>query len=149
MTAPMDDDQLEALLAQALEQTGPPRDAVDLVKDAFTWRTIDAELMELSFDSALEPAAVRDPDARRSIEFAAEDHDVLVEIASDGAVRGTVVPAADGTAVLEGLTGSVEAAVAGGSFTFTANPRGPVRLRLALSRDGIETTIASETFLIG
>jgi hypothetical protein len=47
MTEPMNDDQLSALVADALADDRPPDDAVQAAYAAFGWRTLDADLAQL------------------------------------------------------------------------------------------------------
>lgn len=74
------DPELPDYLVEAILSQDPPAEAVDLVKNAFSWRTIDAELMELSYDSVLDVAGVRDASARRTLEFTMGNVSVVVEV---------------------------------------------------------------------
>lgn len=137
-------DELPDFLTEAILSAGPPAEAVDVVKNAFSWRTIDTELLELSFDSALDPAGVRDPDATRTLELTTEAMSVVIEIAGDNRLTGQLVPGAAGTAELQGLDRTISAVIdATGRFTFDEILTGPVRLRIV-------ATIASDsqTFVI-
>lgn len=139
-----DFDETPDFLTEAILSVGPPAEAVDLVKNAFSWRTIDAELLELSFDSALDPAGVRDPDATRTLELTTEAMSVVIEIGRDNRLTGQLVPGAAGTAELQGLEHTISTVIdASGRFTFDDFITGPVRLRIV-------ATIASDsqTFVI-
>lgn len=58
--AGLSDDHLELLLRAAVEELDPvPPDVIAAGESAFGWRTIDAELAELTFDSFTQSAAVR------------------------------------------------------------------------------------------
>lgn len=61
MTGPLDDDELMALLGEAVAEEAAVSDRRrTAAKAAFTWRSVDAELAELLHDSALDAgAAVR------------------------------------------------------------------------------------------
>ena len=83
------DPDLPEWLVDAVLDEQPPADAVDLVKQAWTWRTVDAELMELAYDSVLDEAGVRDASARRTMEFVLGDVSVVVEV--DGLTVRVVV----------------------------------------------------------
>lgn len=96
------DEELMALLKRALERSdGVPADAVRVAKEAWTWRTIDAELAALTYDSAVdtsELAGVRSGPgpSTRSLSFEAADVLIDVEITDDGDRRfllGQVAPA--------------------------------------------------------
>ena len=138
------DGDLPEFLTEAILSAGPPADAVDLVKNAFAWRTVDAELLELSFDSSLEPAGVRDPDATRTLELTTEAMSVVIEIGTDGRVTGQLVPGTEGTAELQGLSRTITAPIApDGRFTFDEALTGAVRLRVTVTQ-----SFDSQTFLI-
>lgn len=135
------DDDLPQYLVDALLSRGPSDDAVELVKNAFTWRTIDAELMELAYDSVLDDAGVRDANAARTIEFTVGDISVVIEIAA-GVLRGTVAtgdaatgdPAAtDGVRLIVEGNDPVERAVVAGAFRFDNPPAGTARLELTVA----------------
>ncbi len=95
-------DRDEALLAQlgaAVAEDGPPPEIVAAAKAAFTWRTIDAELAALAYDTLEEsvPAGVRGASASRALTFEAGSAVIEIEVESAGEVRrleGQVVPAA-------------------------------------------------------
>ncbi len=77
-----------------------PDDLVRVAQDLYTWRTVDAELLELLVDSAeTELAVVRDDDRmQRFVAFGNDDHGVHFECTTqDGdtfLLTGIVVPAA-------------------------------------------------------
>ena len=56
MSEPVDhDEQLLAELGEAVRvYDGPPDDVIAAAKDLFIWRTVDAELASLTFDSLLD-----------------------------------------------------------------------------------------------
>ena len=91
------DDGLLAALRVAARALDPvPASVTDAAKAAFTWRTIDAELAALVYDSAeQELAGVRGAPARRSLSF--EYADVVVDMELDEGERtltGQVAPPA-------------------------------------------------------
>jgi hypothetical protein len=91
------DDRLVAALGAAARALDPvPASVTDAAKAAFTWRTIDAELAALVYDSAeQELAGVRGAPARRSLSF--EYADVVVDMEIDEKERtltGQVAPRA-------------------------------------------------------
>jgi hypothetical protein len=76
------DHELIAILRDVLEETDPvPAALVDAARASFTWRTIDAELAELTSDSALGGAAVRSTQAPRLLTFATGETTIVVEVA--------------------------------------------------------------------
>ena len=136
---------LPDFLVDAILDEGPPAEAVDLVKQAFSWRTIDADLMEISFDSARESAGVRDEAATRSFEFTSDGLTVVVEV--DGPrVTGSLTPAEDGTVTLVGLQESTTTdLVVDGLFQFDDVPAEPAYLEFALA----SRTLRSPTISLG
>jgi len=128
-------------LAEAILSTGPGEADVDLVKAAFSWRTIDAELLGLSFDSANDPAGVRDPAAARSFEFTSGRNSVLVEVSSNAVIVG-VVPAEEGRVVLQRIDGAAGQELrlsSMGRAEFSDVPPGTVRVRVNLEDGALVT----------
>jgi len=131
-----DEDALMRLVASAVAQDQVPAEVVAAAKGSFTWRTIDAELAELAYDSSVdsELAGVRGDESGRALSF--EYGTVTIEIDID---------VSDGTRVLEGQVSpspalqvevqhaNSDATWAGsaddhGRFSFHDIPPGPVRL---------------------
>ncbi len=94
-----DDDHLLAALGEAVRAArAVPPEFTAAGQAAFTWRTIDAELAALTFDSAAaEPAvAVRAEEASpRFLTFAGSELTIELEIGSDSIV-GQITPAGSG-----------------------------------------------------
>ena len=94
-----DDDALLAELAGVLRPyTEPPAGMVDATKELFTWRSVDAELAALAFDSVLDdaPVGTRSAPGPRTLTFEAGELIIEVEIdPSPGGRRmlGQLVPA--------------------------------------------------------
>ncbi|MGZ3143514.1 hypothetical protein ACVDFE_16280 [Lentzea chajnantorensis] len=118
----------------------PPADAVppeflEAAKAAFTWRTVDAELLLItSYDSVLDDtlfARARSTSTARQLVFDADGVTLQVEVSAAG-VTGQLVPA-DGDVTLVSPAGDVETAPADelGMFVMGPGPRGPVRFRFA------------------
>jgi hypothetical protein len=79
--------ELLAEVREMLDETDPvPEFLLAAARETYTWRTIDAELAELTGDSALEAAAVRASRAPRLLTFTAETATLVVEVAEQ--VRG-------------------------------------------------------------
>lgn len=98
-------DEAEARLLSALkaavEQHDPVPPAVEqAARESFTWRTIDAELAELAYDSLLDDArlaGVRSADAPRTLTFEGPGFSVELEVTVAGDRRrllGQLVPPA-------------------------------------------------------
>jgi len=79
----LDDDALLAELARVLDRvSAPPPEVVEAARGLFTWRTVDAELAELTHDSLIAPAApgVRAAGQPRILTFEAGGLTVEVEV---------------------------------------------------------------------
>jgi hypothetical protein len=98
-----DDDRLLAALGEAVQAArAVPPEFTAAGQAAFTWRTIDAELAALTFDSAAEEAAAPAMRAMRAEEagprfltFAGSELTIELEIGPDSIV-GQIVPAQSG-----------------------------------------------------
>lgn len=93
------DDELEERLRRVAERVDPvPRGLLQAAVDSFTWRTVDADLAELVFDSLVDQyqdALVRGPGQARLLSFAASGLMIDVEITGTGPSRrliGQLVP---------------------------------------------------------
>lgn len=143
MTGPIDDDrdaadeQLMADLARLVAERDPiPPHLLEMARESYTWRTIDAELAELVADSLRPEDAllVRAQTATvRLIVFASRDERVEVEVLSENGARqlvGELTPAAPGTLTVEHATGPVTEPIdAEGRFLVSRVPSGLIRLR--------------------
>jgi hypothetical protein len=94
-----DDDALVDELRRVVGIADPiPERVLESARASFSWRTIDAELAELSHDSMLDAhaaALVRSSDAARTLTFDAPGLSVEVEVTTTGAERrllGQLVP---------------------------------------------------------
>lgn len=150
--------QLQGLLARVDPM---PAQLLDQVRRSFCWRTIDAELAELSFDSLIDresALAVRSgADAAlepRMLGFRAvvdgEELSIEVEVSpsADGSVLiGQVFPAgARAVQVQVGAGGSTEVPIDElGRFVIEPLPCGPVRLRVEHAGCVVQTTWVSCT----
>jgi hypothetical protein len=135
----MSDDDLVALLGLALATADPvPEHVLEGARAAYTWRTIDAELAELVFDSARELSGVRSEDANRQVTFKAPGVEIEVMVIENGTRRlvGQLVPPSVTTVELVGgdvvHTAQTDRL---GRFTFDELEPGPVRL-VVLGPDG-------------
>ncbi len=138
-----DDEQLLAALADAVRAAqAVPRDFIEAGQAAYSWRTIDAELATLSYDSRASQAGGADgelaaaglraePAVLRALTFTSERITVEVQIGAD-ALFGQVAPSADGQVRVEfGNGSSVHAPIDRvGWFTVRPAPSGPFRLRV-------------------
>jgi hypothetical protein len=93
------DEQLMDLIREATAgQDAVPDRVVEAAREAWTWRTVDAELAALLHDSMADVdalAGVRGAGTVRALSFGAGDHMIEVEISEDGDRRrlvGQVMP---------------------------------------------------------
>lgn len=96
---PEADARLLEMLRGVVSRADPvPADVEEAARAAYTWRTIDAELAELAYDSLLDDdslAGVRSTGAPRTLTFEGPAFSVELEIAADGTSRrllGQLVP---------------------------------------------------------
>lgn len=132
-----DDNELLALLEEALDAEGDvPPDFIAAGKAAFVWRTIDAELAALVYDSSTdagrEPALTRTQTTAdlRALTFASANITIELELTATGLIGQLVPPS---TAEIDvqtaaGVTGSVTTDELG-CFTIRVIPQEPFRLR--------------------
>jgi hypothetical protein len=144
----LDDDALLAELARVLGRvSAPPPEVVEAAKGLFTWRTVDAELADLTHDSLVAPAepGVRAAGQPRILTFEAGGLTVEVEVDDvPGARRliGQLTP--PGPAELElrtsgpAVTGEADEL---GRFVLDL-PAGKTRSSLRIRRDGDVTETA-------
>ncbi|CCH33786.1 hypothetical protein ABZ816_21675 [Actinosynnema sp. NPDC047251] len=123
-------------LTEALaEARAVPEQFYEAARAAFTWRTVDAELMLLtSYDSILDAelaGRARAALTARQLVFDAEGISVQVEVTEAG-VAGQVLPARAARVTLLTATGPVEDAELDelGCFLLGPPPAGPIRFRL-------------------
>lgn len=137
MSDHMTDDQLLALVADALDKSDPVPDVVlEAAKASFTWRTIDAELAALVFDSAAEElVGVRSADTSRQMTFRSPGVEIELVVVSETSRRiiGQLVPpqAAEITLHHESGPQTVHSDELG-RFTFHDVPSGSVRITCKL-----------------
>ena len=151
----LDDATASALLAQlgdALRAAEPvPEHVLAGARAAFTWRTIDAELAELVFDSATELMGVRGgaEDTARQVTFQAPGVEIEVMVIDDGSRRivGQLVPPQEVAVQLLANDTVTEARTDRlGRFTFTDVQPGPVRMSVLGS--GGEHLVHTEWLLL-
>jgi hypothetical protein len=131
---PDDLDRLEQDLRAVAAVLDPvPARLVDGAITAYAWRTVDADLAELVFDSLSESAvaAVRGADQPRLVTFRTADLSVELELDGDRLV-GRVEPAGPASVGIQQGARTVPAPVdALGRFATSSLARGPLRLHVA------------------
>jgi hypothetical protein len=139
-----DDGRLLAALDGAVRAARDvPERFVEAGKAEYTWRTVDAELAALTYDSALEedagPVGSRsEPASLRALTFVSPDLTVELDVTQD-AVLGQVVPPGPGQVEIRRAhgrpsTGPIDDL---GCFTVRPLPDGMFRLRCRM-RDGAD-----------
>lgn len=129
---PEDQSVLDDLTAAAAARRDVDPRHRDAARSAFTWRTVDAELMELTYDSLDEPIAVRSVGAQpRALAFTSRTGSLEVEVDGDR-VRGHVVPARAVTVVMRNAAGEMAEANSDedGMFVLMGTLPGPVRFQV-------------------
>jgi hypothetical protein len=131
-----DDEMLQELRMMMLRLDPVPAEAVAAAKAEIMWRTIDAELAELTADSLIGDerlVGVRAHDAPVMLTFEVGSRVLEVEVVRSGHLRrlvGQLVPAAPG--LLDIRHGGVDTAVEAdevGRFSVDGITPGPVRIR--------------------
>src|SRR5262245_11123559 len=138
-----DDALLEELRALAAADDPVPGEIIAAARGSYTWRTIDAELAGLVYDSVLDAesvATVRSEDTVRLLSFEAADLAIELEVTVAGRSRsilGQLVPAGPGVVELRHGGGRIELeADALGRFAAEGVEAGPVSLRCRRDRAG-------------
>jgi hypothetical protein len=137
-----DDGELLLVELQSLmSRLDPVPEAVDdEARSAFAWRTIDAELAELTRDSLLEdaPAGVRGAEGARMLSFESPSLSVELEVADLGQqgrrLVGQLVPPGPASIVVDHAGGRVDAAADElGRFVVDGLRPGPARVRCSVA----------------
>lgn len=135
MSRPWDDDELLARLAEAQQVAeSVPHEFIEAGKAAYAWRTIDAELAELVYDSALEEAQlagqIRAEQAQlRALTFTTSALTIEIVVTGD-ALLGQLVPPEAGEVEVITTAGKAqqESIDDVGCFTIRPVPTGSFRL---------------------
>jgi hypothetical protein len=141
-----DDEQLLAALAEAVHEAQEvPREFVEAGQAAYAWRTIDAELAALTYDSALGGTAGPDGLAvagtraeaavLRGITFTSDRLTIEIQIGADG-LLGQVAPPQAGEVELQLVTGGRTVVPIDAIGWFALRPAPAVAFRLRLRAGG-------------
>ena len=129
-----DDDRLFAALKDAVQTAEEvPPEFVAAAKAAYAWRTIDAELAQLSYDSLDDEQSrlvTRTENATvRALTFVSNRLTIELEVTAES-VLGQVVPAQPGRLFMHSATGRTTTIDIDeiGCFTIQPVPAGPFRL---------------------
>jgi hypothetical protein len=140
------EDPLLTALHNVLSNADPvPPSVVEAARAAYVWRTIDAELAELTADSAMSTAGVRSSSAPRLLTFEGQGVEVEVEVAQTGSTRrlsGQLVPIGPAQVTVRWSGGTQETVADDlGRFAVERVPAGSVSL--AVVRPGAEHPIVT------
>lgn len=131
-----DDIPLAAALREAMRaQSQIPPELVETVKNEYAWRTIDAELADLTFDSSREPEAVAwtrsEPASIRALTFTSVHLTIEVEVTESYSLIGQVIPPGRGSMEAQTRDGVTVTAPVDeiGCFLIEPVPPGTFRLR--------------------
>jgi hypothetical protein len=134
-----DDDLIDELRIAGLVVDPVPERVVSAAKGSLSWRTIDAELARLTYDSALDDerrSLVRSTGTVRMLTFAGGDLTVDVEVERSGRERrlvGEITPAQRATLVVRHADGMTEVETDDdGRFRTGMIPAGPISLTVRL-----------------
>jgi hypothetical protein len=139
-------DPMFTTLRSVIDRADPvPAAVVDAARAAYIWRTIDAELAELTADSAMATAGVRSTSAPRLLTFEGAGVEVEVEVAHTGSTRhlsGQLVPMGPAQITVRWSGGTQETTADDlGRFSLERVPAGSVSL--AILRAGAEQPIVT------
>jgi hypothetical protein len=139
-------DPMFATLRNVIDHADPvPQAVVEAARAAYTWRTIDAELAELTADSAMATAGVRSTSAPRLLTFEGAGLEVEVEVAQTGSTRhlsGQLVPMGPAHITVRWSAGTQETTADDlGRFALDRVPAGSVSL--AILRTGADQPIVT------
>ncbi|HEY0870717.1 MAG TPA: hypothetical protein VGD55_09995 [Acidothermaceae bacterium] len=145
MVEPTQDPLLTSLFNVVTNVDPVPASVVEAARAAFIWRTIDAELAELTADSAMATAGVRSSSAPRLLTFEGAGVEVEVEVAQTGSTRrltGQLVPVGPARVTVRWSGGTQEAVADDlGRFAVEGIPAGTVSL--VVDRAGAEHPIVT------
>jgi hypothetical protein len=147
-----DDARLEVELRELAARLDPvPDHLVQAAVDAYAWRTVDADLAELVFDSLAdrdEAALVRGQQPERLLSFRAGDLTIEVEVTAAGSSRrliGQLVPPQRADVEVRHLTGVVTLATDEfGRFVADRVPTGPVSLRSGPAPGDVRSPVVTD-----
>jgi hypothetical protein len=143
-----DDTRLLNELRDLVERIDPvPEGVKHAARGSFTWRTIDAELAQLAYDSAVDEAllaSVRSSSTSRLLTFETPSLTIELELEPQGAtsrVRGQLAPPQTAQVAVRHAGGTAQAeADQIGCFTAEGIAHGPLSLRCELADGAVVVT---------
>ena len=129
-----DDDELLAALRDALRaREAVPDEFIEAGKSAFAWHNIDAEIAQLTYDSAGQagtlPVTRSEMASIRALTFTSEHLTIELEVSED-LLLGQVIPARQGTIEVHTRAGVLTAIAVDELGYFTVRPVPDVPFRL-------------------
>ena len=142
-TRPQEEESLLSLLRRGLDQSdASPADVIEFAKAALSWRTIDADLAQLSYDSIDDSTSVRGVATSRMLAF--ESGELTIDLEHEpvsGHLMGQLDPAGQMTIELHVLdTVLVTESDELGRFFFEGIQAGPFALVVSLEGDEVVKT---------
>jgi hypothetical protein len=148
---PRDEGLLEELRLLGRVADPVPEHVLFAAKASLSWRTIDAELAELTYDSALDDdrlAVVRGHNAARMLTFATPGLTIDVQVSDSGRERrlvGHLDPGQPAVVAIRHADGQTEAETdAAGRFLIDGVPAGPLSLSCRLAGAEDKATVQTE-----
>jgi hypothetical protein len=155
MTDPDDTELLQELRLMAGRVDPVPHEVVAAARSAILWRTIDAELAELTADSSVDDnrlVGVRGTALPLMLSFEVGGQTLELEVSETGTTRrllGQLIPGQPGEVIVHhGRGEEVVRADEVGRFDLASVPAGPVRVRWRRTADPAEEMVATDWFLV-
>lgn len=147
------EDRVLDQLLRFLQETEPLDDrVVDAAVDAYVWRTVDAELLDLLVDSRDgELELVRDEEAARVMAFGRDDRGVHFECIPEAqgfVLEGAIQPPLAGIVVLQRPSETVSARM-DALGTFRIGPVAPGTVRLVVNDGNGQPMMVTPWFVLG
>ena len=133
-----DEDLLAALREAVSARRAVPDEFVEAGKSAFAWRSIDAELAQLTYDSTYSPdlsGLMRaEPASIRALTFTSTRAQLELEVV-ESSLLGQILPVQEARIEVQAHDDAEQAISADetGCFSIHPIPRGPFRLRCRLA----------------
>jgi hypothetical protein len=155
MTDPDDPELLQELRLMAGRADPVPHEVVAAARSAILWRTIDAELAELTADSSVDDnrlVGVRGAALPLMLSFEVGGQTLELEVSETGTTRrllGQLIPGQPGEVIVHHGGGEeVVRADEVGRFDVASVAAGPVRVRWRRTADPAEEMVATDWFLL-
>jgi hypothetical protein len=133
--------ELDGILGEALAaERQVPAEWREAARAAYSWRSVDQELLELTYDSLLEAGASVRGDGGRTLEFTADGLTLEVEL-TEGRIMGQLAHPVGGEVTVERADGQTltTATDESGFFTVADEGSGPVRFAVRVGESRLVT----------